>query len=409
MKRLLIVILILLTGMIVYAQGRDMSFFIEDLRRPLATFHQNLETLEAVRDANLTEIGDFYHEALRYIITRLPNIRSIGDREDVEASLTIIANGLAAEEYTDAAAELWSIVQFADTVQPHNDGLLMQTALIALGQLGDLTYAPHIALRLDNFNTDVISDVETRRRVQRGVVGCVNALEALGSAVGYRPVFFASNGWYDVAIRTIARNALPNILDDPADIIIEIIRDPSIVPAIKYEAFRIMLASVAPDESKARVAATALNTGWIQLATDPNNQRIMREMRMVAIDTIRDMGAADDSIYVNLRRSYMNNYVSTAPDYDEIRRTISALGALASDEAVDMLLEFLGELNTRRRLGPWTTTRERQIFGWVLAAIGGTGTQSVPVRTLLTTISRSDEYTGVEQSWARDAMNRLGF
>ncbi|MCL2007247.1 MAG: hypothetical protein FWG77_04090 [Treponema sp.] len=408
MKRKIIAIILVLCGMTVFAQGRDMSYFYEELTRSPATFLHRLETLEAVRDANITGIGDFYLDALRFMITQLPNIHSLEDRENVEAALTILARGLAAEVHTAAAPELWQIVQFADVVHSHNEGHLMQEALLALGQVGDPTYVQHIALRLDNFNTDIITDVETRRRVQRAVVGCINALETLGDAAGYRSVFFASMGWYDGSIRTMARNALPTLLDDPADIIIEIIRDGSIVPAIKYEAFRAMLETNAPGESKARVAATALNTGWTQLATDPNNQRIMREMRMAAIDTIRDFGATEDSVYVNLRRSYDNNYVSVAPDYDEIRRTIGALSALADDQAVNILLDALRELNTRRRLGPWRTNRERQIFGWVLVAVGATGTSNLEMRTLLTTISRSDEYTGIEQGWARDALNRLG-
>ena len=434
MKPKIIAILLCLTGMTVFAEGPDMSYYMQEFSNLRATFLERLEILETVRDANYTEIGEFYHDALKVLIHRIPDINTSWDRGNVEASARILVQGLAAEIYTEAAPEIWQIVQFADTVRIENDGILMQEALIALGQVGDLTYVRHITLRLDNYNAEVISDLETRSRVQRGVVGCINALEALGDPAGYRHVFLVTVGWYDMAIRNIARSALPNILEDPADIIIEIIQAPSIAPSVKLEALQEMLASQAPDSSKARVAAAALDTGWTYITSDINNQRILREMRALAIDTIRDLGVytpdsdpapvavvatGDDdeeenetrieinSVYVNLRRSYMNNFVNVSPDFDEIRRTILALSALGTDEAVDMLLVFLRELHIRRRLGPWDTTRERQVFNWIVTGLGETETQSPDARNLLNSIQRSGDYTGAEQTWARNALARL--
>jgi hypothetical protein len=73
-----------------------------------------------------------------------------------------------------------------------------------------------------------------------------------------------------------------------------------------------------------------------------------------------------------------------------------------------MLMNYLRELHTRRRVGPWTISKERQIFNWVISALAHTKTQSQDVILLLTSISRSSEYTGVEQGWARDALRELG-
>jgi hypothetical protein len=205
----------------------------------------------------------------------------------------------------------------------------------------------------------------------------------------------------------MASVALPNIMDDPGEIISEIIRDTSITPPIKYEAWREMLRSRAPDESKARVAAVALATGWTYSSPSPVFQRNLREMRMSAIETIRVLGVADDSVYADLERSYSNNFINPTPDYDEIRSTIVCLSAIASDQAVDLLTKFLRELHGRRRSGPWGN-RERQIFQLVIPALGATGTRSQDVRLLLTTIQRSSDYTGAEQGWARDALRVLG-
>jgi hypothetical protein len=408
MKRISIIIIFLLflTGVTIFAQSMDMAYFTEEYNRPGITFVSRLEVLQAVRDANLTGIGEFYHDALRVLLLRLPDTGTMEERLAADASARILAQGIAAEMYIDAAPELWLLVQNFDVVRDINDGLVMQDALIALGQIGARDFVPHITLRLDNLNTDHTSDAETRRRVQRGVVGAINALETLQDPMGFRPVFFASIGWYDLAVRVIASAALPNIMEDPAEIVIRIIRDPSNNPRVKYEVWREMLRTRAPNSSKALVAAAALETGWTFLTSNIEFQRDLRNMRLSAIDTIRVMGVADDSVYVNLERSYRNSFVTVVPDYDEIRRTVGALSASGSDQAIDLLLGFLRELHDRRRLGLWGP-RERQVMQMVIPALGSSGTQSVLVRQLLTTIQRSGDYTSVEQGWARDALREL--
>jgi hypothetical protein len=300
------------------------------------------------------------------------------------------------------------LVQYLDVLRNDTtDGLAMQEALVALGQIGDKTYVPHIVLVLDDCNTQQTQDVETRRRIQRAVAGCVNALEALHDVEGYRPVFFAYVGWYDPAIRNMAYNALPNIVDDPGDVIAEIIRDASNNPGVKLRAWQEMLRTNAPDSSKAKVAAVALDTGWNYQTSNTALQRDSRTMRMSAIDTIRLMGVQDDSVYANLNKSYSNNFVNNVPDYDEMRKTIDALAAIKTDNAVNLLLGFLNELNNRRRSGAWGN-KERQCMQLIVPALGATGTQSQEVILLLTTIQRSQDYTGAEQGWARDALRQLG-
>jgi len=387
--------------------AQDMSYYTDELNRPDSSFVERLEVLEAVRDAKLTGIGEFYHNALKLLLMKTPDVRNKEDRDANDASARIICQGLGAEQYADAAPDLWQTVLYFDVIRDSNhQGLVMQDALTALGQVGGKDFLPHIIQRLTDFNTRSISDTETKRRVQRAVVGAINALEALHEPAGFRPVFFASIGWYDPVIKSIASVALPNIVDDPGDIIITIIQDTSNIPSVKYEAWREMLRTKAPNSSIAKVAAAALATGWTYSSSNPTFQRNLREMRMSAIDTIRVMGVHDDSVYINLDKSYINNFINNVPDYDEIRKTISCLSAIRTDEAVQLLLKFLRELHARRRSGPWGN-RERQVLQLVVPALGATKTQSQDVRLLLTTIQRSSDYTGAEQIWARDALREI--
>ena len=406
MKRYSLIFVFCFIGMTVFAQGTDMSFYTSEYTRSGSSFNQRLTVLETVRDAGLTGIGEFYHEALKFLLLRIPDIRNITDHDAAEKSAVILCQGLGAERYTAAAPELWQVVEFFDVAKNDNEGHAMSAALNALGQVGGRDFLPQIVLRLNNFNTLSITNAEARRRVQVAAIGCINALEAFQDAAGFRPIFFASIGSYDARTREVASRALPNIAEDPGEVIAEIIRDPSSDPSVKLAAWREMLRTRASDSSKARVAAVALATGWNYSTANISFQTNLREMRKSAIDSIRQFGAVDASVYENLERSYSSNFLSNTPDYDEIVVTLNALTALRTDEAIELLLKFLRDLHSRRSTGPWRQ-KERQVFEWVISCIGVTRTQSVEARILLTNIQRTDIYTPQERNWARNALIRI--
>jgi len=131
-------------------------------------------------------------------------------------------------------------------------------------------------------------------------------------------------------------------------------------------------------------------------------------MRKGAIDTIREFGASDDSVYAGLDKSYTNNYINSVSDFDEIRFVLNALSAINNEQAIDLLQKFLRELHERRRSGPWAR-KERQCLEWVIYAIGATGTKSPTVRLLLMTIQRDSKYTSQERKWVDAALKTLGY
>lgn len=405
MKRLLIAVILCFVGMTVFAQ--NMSYYTSDYMRPDGSFAERLRVLEAVRDAGITGIGEFYHDALKFLLARIPDIRGRTEQDAVEKSAIILCQGLGAEKYTAASHDIWQVAVLFDVVRDANEGSAMQAALIALGQVNGTDYLPQIVQRLNDYNTQTYRNPEARRRVQMAVIGCINALEALHDISGFRPVFFASVGSYDPSVMQIASNALPNIVEDPGEVISAIIQDPSNDPRVKLMAWREMLRTRAPNSSKARVAAIALATGWTYSTANRVLQENLRDMRKSAIDTIRQFGVTDDSVYTNLDRSYITNFNNNQPDYDEIMFTLNALAAAKSDEAVELLNKFLRELHGRRRNGPWGD-KERRVFQWVISCIGATGTNSQDSRLLLSTIQRTSDYTPYEQGLAREAVGQLG-
>jgi hypothetical protein len=407
MKRLLFVLILCLAGISAFTQGLDVSYYRREYLKEDGTFEERLRVLESVRDARLTGVGTFYHEALKFLLSRGANLNA-KDRAIAEQSAVILCEGIAEEKIAAAAGDLWQTAVFFDVARDNNEGFAMQSALIALGQVVGKEFTPHVVQRLNFFNTQTFTDVETRRRVQRAVTGCVRALEAFHNIDGYRPVFYVYMGSYDKAIQDIAANTLPNIVDDPGDVISSIIRDPSNNPRIKYEAWKEMLRTRAPGSSKSKVAATALSTGWNYSTTDINFQTNLREMRKGAIDTIRQFGAPDDSILTSLKKSYDENFSSSKPDYDEIRLTLNTLSAINSEPSVELLRGFLSDLHEKRRSNIWSN-KEKQCFDWVVSALGATGTQASSVEQLLNTMYRETKYSAQEKRSIESTMKALNF
>jgi len=407
MKRCLFVIIICFTAITAFSQNSMIDFYRDYYLREEGTFNDRLLVLQDVRDAKMTGIGSFYQEALKYLYTRGADVTSKQERAIMEESGIIICDALAEEKYTQAADDIWKAVVLFDVTRDNNEGFAMQSALTALGKLGAKEYIPYIVQRLNNFNAMTLSDLETRRRIQRAVIGCIQTLELFHDIEGYKSVFFVSVGGYDKPIQDFATAALPNIVDDPAEIITAVIIDPSNNPRVKIAAWREMLRSKAPGDSRAKVAAVALATGWSYSSSDINFQTNLREMRKSAIQTITQFGVTDDSVFPNLYKSYSFNFLNNIPDYDEIRFVISALSAIKTEPAVDLLHRILRELHDRRLSGPWSR-KERQCLEWVLNALGTTGTKSPEVTRTLMIMRRETKYTASEKKWIETAMKSLG-
>ena len=406
MKRILTISILFFVGMAIQAQ--DLSYYNSEYTRSEATFADRLSVLELLQEAGITVTGEFYHNALRFLLARAPDINSRNEQEAAERSVIILSQGLGAAKYTAAAADLWHAVEVFDVAKESNEGNALQAALVALADVDARQYIAYIIQRLDGYNAQTFRNPEARRRFQTAVIGCVRSLEIFKDASGYRPVFFVYVGSYDPMVRQIAANALPVIAEDPADVIIGIIRNPSVEPPIKLQAWKEMLNNRAPNPSKARVAATALEIGWTFSTANRTFQANLRELRRTAIDAIRQYGAANDAVYADLEKAYAINFAANSPDYDEMAAALNALAALKTDEAVALLHKFLQELNNRRRTGPWRA-KERQLLEWVLSCVGITGTRDQEVRLLLRTIQSSSLFTTQERSWAQNALTALGF
>jgi len=411
MKRTTIfAIVLLLTGTTVFAQKAvDMSFYTEEYNRTGATVNELRDILQAVKDENLTGIGEFYDMAIRHFITRLANYTNPRDRVGVEETSRLLIRGIAAEKHTESAPHVWFLMNFFDIANNTiNDGLLMYEALVCIGQIGAKEYATQISAILQSYNDRGNADTIAKSRMARIVPALINALETLSEPVGVRPIFFVSVGWYDLEMKNIASNALQNLMDALGeiipDIIIGIINDPFTTTSVKNTAWQELLRSRVSDTAKAKVAAVAFARSYPP--TNTNIETVSRFMRMSAIDAIRQFGVADDSVYPYFERTYRESYEIANTDFEMIVLLIRTLSTIKTDEAVELLSDFLRGLHSRRRSGPWGIV-ERDLMHIIISAIGNTRTESRTAIQLLTVISRASIYTGAEQQWARDALSAL--
>ena len=416
MKRTyIIIVFLLLIGMTVSAQSPDMSFYTAEYNRSGATVFDLLDILQVVSDDNLTGIGDFYQNAISVFIRSLPNFSGSNQRVAIEGAARLILRGLAAEKHLPSATDIWYLIQYFDIAHQQNDGYLMYEALVAMGQVGAKDYAYNIAEILSGFNARATTNQELKSQIQRVVPGAVHALETLCEPVGVKPILIASAGWYDTDIRDIASVALVNIIDALGevigDIIDDIMRDPFNSIAIKYKAWEELLHSRAPDNAKAKVAAAALEASYTAIGSTPDTMNQLRFMRMESIDTIRVLGVHKDHsdiVYAYLERTYREAFETSNRDFESIIRVANTLSAVKSDEAVDLLTQFLRQINVRRQSGPWGTS-ERDIMYVLLQVIANTKTQSSQTIQLLRIMQGSSNYTGAEQGWVRNTLSILGF
>jgi len=396
--------------MAVFAQDADVSLYTEEISRHDLSIFEIQDILRAVKDENHTGIGSFYNTAIQVFIRRWANYQTHQERVALEESARMILRGLAAERHTAAAPQIWQLVEYFNITHQQNDGYIMYEAIMALGQIDAKNYAPHISIFLDNYNERGNADFQFRSKIHTVVPSLITALELLGEAVGVRPIFFASIGWYDSDTKLIAMNALTNLMNTLGEvinvIISNVIADPFNTPNIKYAAWLQLLRTQVPNEAKARVAITALEASYAFPATSRESLNISRDMRLSAINIIREMGVQDDSVYPFLERTYREAFETGSTDFETIILVIRTLTASRSDEAIGLLTEFLRWLHSRRRSGPWGTV-ERDIMAVIIPAIASTGTQSQTATQLLTIISRSSLYTGAEQTWARNALLQL--
>ena len=396
MKRIIILaVLLMAAGTVLFAQSSELDVWSQGFDNAQSLIEE-LGYIRNIVQGNYPGSEAFFARALSRLILEFPDIETLVEQEAADSIATILAYQLGEAGHTDSAGNLWQTVEY------FSNPLVKAEALLALGKIGDLTYLPHVIQVLTDLNSQPQSNIDMRERFERIAYGAISSLEHFGAPEGYLPVFFASTGWYADRIKSHAALSLVNILSDPTEPLLEIVNGTGYPYDIKHLALRTSENSQSSQENKARVAVAALAEGWRQQVSDNHQRQELTQMRMLALNMIRRYGTQDEAVYPQLNRSYLNGAT------DERLAVLYALEALASEESVRLLSDYLGTIHQRRNSNTLTSVDE-QLIRVIIPALGNIGSANRAVsRPILFQIQQSPTWTGAIQRLAGAALTQIG-
>lgn len=277
--------------------------------------------------------------------------------DDWEILTRSIIGELGDLKAVSGAAVIWDVVETAEVP------LLKAEALIALGNIRAMRYAPDIAVILRNLNFNTRSD---RNAAELEAYGAVAALDKLKVAEGFEPLFYASIGWYQDRVTAYAAEALRSVSDDP----IPSFTDVLVLAAdysVKRKALDMALETDSPANSKISIVVSALSEGLKYSENDYERRRQLANLRMDAITAMITLDQSTPELPRLLDKAI------TEGEVDEQLIAIQALGVDGSDAAAEILARRLSEYNERQASGLAVNQEEIILVRQLIFAIGESG------------------------------------
>ena len=383
MKKLIIIlVLIISVAMLGFAASEEVQVYAY-LYNAAPTHAGQLDILQNMVESRLTGAGEFYASVLRKLLAEYKTIRDVTERNAADEQAMLLSALLGAEKYTQAAADLWLVV---DTFSAP---LVKAEALMALGKIRATNYLPQVIRVLESVNTAPTTD---RLNGERIAFGAIISLEKYQDPSGYLPVYFASTGWYSDRIKSQAVKSLPLISQDPTPYMMEVVKGAGYDYNAKYNALRSIEASKASNQDKVGIAVAALAEGWRSATNDAQLRSILSNMRKMSISMINRYKTDDESIYPLLERCYTQGV-----DVQEKLDAIAALASQGTDESARRLAKFLADLNDKRRINN-IRPEDEQMVRAIIPALGQTGRSNVVEgRAALTAVSASNWTPAIER------------
>jgi len=387
MKKLsFIFVLMMSAAMVSFAASEDVDVYAY-LYNTAVNNSSQLDILQNMSEARLSGAGDFYAKALRKLLSEYKNIKDVTQRNAADEQAILLSSMLGGEKYTQAAADLWLVVE------GFSAPLVKAEALMALGKIRAANYLPQVIRVLESLNTSPTAD---RLNGERIAFGAIISLEKYQDPSGYLPVFFASIGWYSDRIKSQALKSLPFIAKNPTPYMLEIVKGAGYDYPTKYAALKTIEATKVDNKDKVGVAVAAYFEGWRGSSADVQLKLTLADMRKMAMKMINRYKTDDASVYPLLERSYSNGDMSEKLD------AVATLASLGTEDSARLLSKFLDELNTKR-VSDNIKQEDEQMVRAVIPAIGQTG-RALSRKSL---ISAQACWPPAVQKLANDAMKKL--
>ena len=369
--------------------AQDLDFYTQQFDS-MDTLQDQFGIVRSVAEED-SGAGEFYAHALDRLLSEYPNISAsaITERKTADDMAKLLCQKLGETEYTEAGLNLWRVVE------SFFDPLVKVEALRALGKVQATDLLPQVVQLLTDINN---APSEDRLNQEQVAFGAVESLESYKDSSGYLPVFFAATGWYSDRVKQRARQALPNIMDNPTDPLVSVIKSSSYNNSVKYAALEVLEASDVTAQQKASGAVASLTEVWRVSTSQVGQRSILTSNRKLALSMIRRYGTEDTNVYPLLERCYREG-----ADEEEQIAALAALSALATDDSARRLSAFLADMNERLRRGTLTREDERMVRV-IIPALGNTGRPLA--RVALRSVLNLD-WTGAVQRLAQDALKKI--
>jgi len=351
------------------------------------TMQQKYSAVLAISAVNDPELAPLFAKALEDALLAGGSARPGTERELYDRLIRILVKYLGEWKYTDSAPFVMRAMDETD------EPLTKSDALIALGTMRATEYAEKVSLLLRNLNFEPTRDTDSGEKIAYGAVIC---LERLRDPRGFQPLFYASDAWYGKRVREQAARSLPNVLADPTDAINELIRIET--PDRRLRLLDLEIASSAPADRKASVAATALSEG---IKLSPRNKAetaSLVELRKAAMNALVALKVRDGRSAQDLAEAYRIG------DVDERLVALRAMGADGSPSTVAILKSILVTLNDQQRAGLNDETRNRLARAAIQNAAIARSKDFVPV---LTAMSLNEAWSNSVMGAASDALKAI--
>lgn len=395
--RTLLVLSLLLApaGMVLHAN--EVASMWSRLYQNASTNEHRYQIMLNMVELDSRDLGPVYLEALEEQLRGYENIEETTERFAANQLIVLILRELGQQRVTESADAVWNMLEINPQVN------VMSEAVSTLGRIEATQYAGRLALMLRNMNLQV-SPLSERREIEAVALSTVTALERLREPVGFEPVFFASNGWYSTqsGVRAAAREALPEIAEDPTDILMDITRDTTSIE-VKQLALRVGLDSNAPETRKAEFAARSLEHALSVNSRTRIEEQALKSLRMNALTAIRELDQKSDRAIPSMARMLTQYRSDRLYDEDEMLTLINTMGSFSNDDSVRALAGFMRYQTEARERG--VIPDSPRIPRATIIALGNTGNPSAMED--LNMVIYSDQWESGVRREARAALDRI--
>ena len=235
------------------------------------TIEEKLSVMQNIIDLHDRDMEPVITEALRGVVYSQDKSRRLDEVQRYNDLVGMMIRELGSLKAVDAAPDIYKVMKETD------DEFLRATAIVGLGTAGAREYGDEIADYLRYINSDIIRITNNEQR-KSVIDACILSLERLKQPAGFEPVFYASVGRYARESVKKAERALKNMIEDPTDQIIKIIRSDTTFE-MRLAALGVEENSEATSERKTEAASAAIEVSLLYNSLNPSERQFQARTR----------------------------------------------------------------------------------------------------------------------------------